>query len=172
MPERHGDTTENWDVLNHAPPVSEREIATLGHVFLQDAEGFRHASAGPLVCLADGITPPVALARENWQAAYERRPGRVLGATVVWSEAALEAEIADYPLRHVLTRHKIASELQRRGGPLQVVAPSSTWTPRAAACSSRGPNYCLRRSCPASWTIRTARLSRSAARRQRCPRPI
>ena len=118
-----GDTTENWDVLNHAPPVSEREIATLGHMFLQDAEGFRHASAGPLVCLADGITGPQwRWLRENWQAAYERRPGRVLGATVVWSEAALEAEIADYPLRRVLTRHKIASELQRRGGPLQVVA--------------------------------------------------
>jgi len=118
-----GDSTENWDVLNHAPPVSEREIATLGHMFLQDAEGFRHASAGPVVCLADGITRSQwRWLRENWQAAYERRPGRVLGATVVWSEAALEAEIADYPLRRVLTRHKIASELQRRGGPLQVVA--------------------------------------------------
>ena len=50
-----GDTTENWDVLNHAPPVSEREIYTLGHMFLRGAEGFRHASAGPVVCLADGI---------------------------------------------------------------------------------------------------------------------
>ena len=103
--------------------MSEREIATLGHMFLQDAEGFRHASDGPLVCLADGITHfQWRWLRENWQAAYERQPRRVLGATVVWSEAALEAEIVDYPLRRVLTRHKIASELQRRGGPLQVVA--------------------------------------------------
>jgi len=117
-----GHTTENWDVLNHAPPVSEREIATLGHMFLQDDDGFRHASRGPVVCLADGIdSRQWQWLRENWQAAYERLPGRVLGATVVWSEAALEAEFADYPTHRVLTRQKIAAELQSRGAPLQVV---------------------------------------------------
>ena len=120
-----GDTTENWDVLNHAPAVSEREILTLGHMFLQDRTGLQHASSGPFVCLADGINGPQwEWLRENWQVAYERRPQRVLGATVVWSEAALEAEFDDYPAHRVLTRQRIAAELQKRGAPLQVVVNS------------------------------------------------
>lgn len=120
-----GDTTENWDLLNHAPAVSEREIYTLGHMFVQDQQGFQHASSGPFVCLADGITAPQwKWLRENWVTAYERAPARVLGATVLWSEAALDAEIDDYPAHRVLTRQKLAAELQKRGAPLQVVVNS------------------------------------------------
>jgi len=122
-----GDTTENWDVLNHAPPVSEREILTLGHMFVQDERGFRHASDGPLVCLADGINRPQwQWLRENWVAGYERLPARVLGATVVWSSAALDGEIADYPARRVLSRQQIAGRLQKLGAPLQVVAEAGS----------------------------------------------
>ena len=44
-----GDSTENWDVLNHAPPVSEREILSLGQMFVQTATGLHRASSGPLV---------------------------------------------------------------------------------------------------------------------------
>lgn len=127
-----GDTTENWDVLNHAPAVSEREIYTLGHMFLltqaerpsssRPAPLFLHASDGPLVCLADGITcEQWKWERENWQTAYERIPSRVLGATVVWSEAALDAEFDDYVAHRNATRQQVAGELQKRGAPLQVV---------------------------------------------------
>ncbi|MEN6644162.1 MAG: hypothetical protein ABFE08_17120 [Armatimonadia bacterium] len=126
-----GDTTENWDVLNHAPAVSEREIYTLGHMYVvAPPEGpsfsrptLQHASAGPLVCLADGITREQwKWLRENWQVAYEAQPTRPLGATVVWSEAALEAGFEDYMEHRNLTPHKIAGQLQKRGAPLQVVA--------------------------------------------------
>lgn len=117
-----GDTTENWDILNHAPAVSEREIYTLGHTFVRKPEGYVHASAGPLVCLADGINGPQwQWLRENWETAYERVPSRVLGATVVWSEVALDAEFDDYEQHRTLTRQKIAGALQRRGAPLMAV---------------------------------------------------
>jgi hypothetical protein len=118
-----GDATEGWDLLNHAPAVSEREIATLGQTFVQGAEGFHHASSGPVVCLADGIRGTQwQWLRENWDGAYAQRPGRALGATVLWSEAALAAEWDDYEARRVLSRQKVAAELERRGAPLQVVA--------------------------------------------------
>lgn len=120
-----GDTTESWDLLNHAPVVSEREIYTLGHLFVQDEVGFHRASSGPFVCLADGITGPQwRWLRQNWKVAYESTPQRVLGATVLWSEAALDRELDDYLSHRLLTRQKIASELQARGAPLQVVANS------------------------------------------------
>lgn len=120
-----GDTTESWDLLNHAPAVSEREIYTLGHMFIQDGTGLHHASSGPFVCLADGITGPQwRWLRQNWLTAYECNPRRVLGATVLWSEAALDREFDDYLAERLLTRQKLASELQARGAPLQVVANS------------------------------------------------
>lgn len=120
-----GDTTENWDVLNHAPAVSEREIYTLGHTFVQDQQGFQHASTGPFICLADGINHlQWQWLRENWVTAYEAAPGETLGATVVWSEAALDAEIEDYPRSRALSRQKIAAELQKRNAPLHVVLSS------------------------------------------------
>ena len=126
-----GDTTENWDVLNHAPTVSEREIYTLGSMFVQtsgesERPRFVHASTGPLVCLGDGINPSQwQWLRENWLTAYECVPQRVLGATVVWSEAALEGELEDYLAHRLLTRQKIAAELQKRGAPLQAVIGSA-----------------------------------------------
>jgi hypothetical protein len=117
-----GDRTESWDLLNHAPVVSEREIYTLGHLFVQDDAGFRRASSGPWVCLADGITAPQwEWLRRNWVVAYESRPRRVLGATVLWSEAALDREFDDYLPSRLLSRQRIAAELQARGAPLQVV---------------------------------------------------
>jgi hypothetical protein len=120
-----GDTTESWDILNHAPAVSEREIYTLGHLFVQDANGFQRASSGPFVCLADGINAPQwKWLRRNWVVAYERQPQRLLGATVLWSEAALDREFDEYLPHRLLSRQRVASELQARGAPLQVVVNS------------------------------------------------
>lgn len=114
-----GDTTENWDVLNHAPPVCEREHYTLGSLFRQDRQGYRRASAGPFVCLADGINPQQwSWMARNWQVAYEKLPTRVLGATILWSEAALEAEFEDYVAHRTAPPHRLCAELMKRGAPL------------------------------------------------------
>lgn len=114
-----GDTTENWDVLNHAPPVCEREHCTLGSLFLQEREGFRNASDGPFVCLADGINcHQWCWMAHNWQVAYEKLPTRVLGATIIWSDAALDAEFDDYVAYRTPPPHRLCSELMRRGAPL------------------------------------------------------
>lgn len=120
-----GDTTENWDVLNHMPPVCEREHYMLGSMFLQDEQGFHHASSGPLVCLADGIEAPQwRWMDHNWLVAYEQQPVRLLGPTVVWSEAALESEFDDYFTHRTLTRHKLCTKLMFYGAPLHCVVRS------------------------------------------------
>lgn len=120
-----GDSTENWDLLNHAPAVGERETYTLGHLFDQRDDGFQRASSGPFVCLADGINPSQwTWLRRNFQVAYESRPRRVLGATVLWSAAALDRELDDYLAHRLLTRQQIAAELQARGAPVQVMVES------------------------------------------------
>lgn len=117
-----GDVTENWDVLSHAPAVSEREIHALGSTFLHTASGLARASEGPVVCLADGIeSAQWAWLRRCWDAAYAPQPARVLGATVLTSDAALEAEWGEYATRRTLSRQRIASELQRLGAPVQSV---------------------------------------------------
>ena len=120
-----GDTTENWDVLNHAPPVAEREHYTLGSMFLQDARGFQHASTGPVVCLADGINEPQwRWMDHNWLVAYEQSPSRLLGPAILWSEAALEPEFEDYVTHRTLIRHKLCAKLMGLGAPLcSVVRP-------------------------------------------------
>ena len=122
-----GDTTESWDLLNHAPAVSEREIYTLGHLFVQEPGGLRRASAGPFVCLADGISATQwSWLRRNWEVAYGSAPKRTLGAAVLWSAAALDREFDEYLADRLLSRQRLAAELQARGAPLQVVAPSAS----------------------------------------------
>jgi len=118
-----GDTTENWDVLNHLPPVCEREHYLLGSMFAQDASGCRHASSGPIVCLADGINEPQwRWMDRNWLVAYEQSPSKLLAPTILWSEAALETEFADYVAHRTLTRHKLCAKLMFHGAPLHCVA--------------------------------------------------
>ncbi len=117
-----GDATENWEVLNHAPTVCEREQYTLGNLFLQDRQGFRHASDGPFVCLAYGIDHDQwRWMADNWEIGYEKLPTRVLGATIVWSDAALDHEFDDYVAQRTAPRHKLCTELMKRGAPLQSI---------------------------------------------------
>jgi len=117
-----GDTTENWDVLNHLPPACEREHYLLGSMFVQGEGGCGHAGAGPVVCLADGINEPQWrwMAR-NWLVAYEHTPTHLLSPTVLWSEAALETEFGDYVEHRTLTRHKLCTKLTFHGAPLHCV---------------------------------------------------
>lgn len=122
-----GDTTENWDVLNHLPPVCEREHYWLGSMFLQDGAGCRNASSGPVVCLADGIEQVQwRWMDRNWHVAYEQSPSRLLAPSVLWSERALEAEFADYASRRTLTRHKLCTKLMFYGAPMHsIVRPEA-----------------------------------------------
>jgi hypothetical protein len=114
-----GDTTENWDVLNHLPPVCEREHYLLGSMFVQGEGGCEHAGTGPVVCLADGINEPQWrwMAR-NWVVAYEQKPTKLLSPAILWSEAALEPEFDDYVQHRTLTRHKLCTNLMYYGAPM------------------------------------------------------
>ncbi len=72
-----------------------------------------------MVCLADGLQ------RHEWQwltdwwgLAFEETPKRIVGATLVWSEKALERQLDDYLKTRRFTSHKLLYELTTLGAPV------------------------------------------------------
>lgn len=113
------DITEQWDVLRHVPTVSEREIYSLAALHLRGAEGLTRCSSGPVVCLADGIEAHEwAWLRRRWDLGFEAEPETIIGGTVVWSDAAFEAQLDDFIATRRWPAHKLTHELMRRGAPI------------------------------------------------------
>lgn len=127
------DTREQWNVLRHAPTSLEREILTLGNLFrwqaatdganLAESRQLRHpvlslepCTRGPVVCLADDIRPEEwRWLRETWDLAFAARPVRVLGATVVWSDAVLDRHLEEFPRSRCWSAHRWLHALAARG---------------------------------------------------------
>jgi hypothetical protein len=122
--------------LRHAPTSLEREILTLGNLFtwqaltdgadLAESRQPRHlalslvpCTRGPMVCLADDIRPEEwRWLRETWNLAFADRPMRVLGATVVWSGAALDRHLEEFPGSRCWSAHRWSHALATRGAPV------------------------------------------------------
>ncbi|MFA6107231.1 MAG: hypothetical protein WDA75_00550 [Candidatus Latescibacterota bacterium] len=170
------DTREQWNVLRHAPTSLEREILTLGNLYLwksatdgadrieapqpsigpaalplpgspasagassptgsADVAGepvapvttsrprrpvlsLEPCTRGPVVCLADGIRPEEwRWLRETWDLAFAVHPVRVLGATVVWSDVALDRHLEEFPRSRGWTAHRWLHALAAHGAPV------------------------------------------------------
>ncbi len=117
------DITEQWDVLRHVPTVSEREIYSLAALHVRDAAGLARCSAGPVVCLADGIeTHEWAWLRRRWDLGFAAEPEAIIGGTVVWSDAAFDAHLDDFIATRRWPTHKLVHELMRKGAPILTAA--------------------------------------------------
>jgi hypothetical protein len=75
---------------------------------------------GFLACLADGIS------REEWQwmdarwrLAFEAPPQRIIGVTLLWSDAALHRHVEEFPLHRDWSAHRLTWQLIQRGAPIQ-----------------------------------------------------
>ncbi|MCL5096112.1 MAG: hypothetical protein M1608_00980, partial [Candidatus Omnitrophica bacterium] len=92
------DTLEQWDALRHAPTVVEREIYETANLYWYNGEGdLRRCSAGPMVCLSDCIQHHEwQWLDKAWQLGFSFPTHRVIGATLVWSDAAFEKQLPDY----------------------------------------------------------------------------
>lgn len=130
------DTREQWNVLRHAPTSLEREILTLGNLFMwqaaTDGEDLAESrqplhpvlslvpcTRGPVVCLADDIRPEEwRWLRETWDLAFADRPARILGATVVWPDAALDRHLEEFPRSRCWSAHRWLHALAARGTPI------------------------------------------------------
>ncbi len=96
----HGikDVCEFWDNLRHAPPAYERELYKLANMYHRRADGGLERSAdGLLACLADGIADHEWLfIRERWRTCFDGNPVSAGTVAAVWSDAMLDAGVADY----------------------------------------------------------------------------
>jgi len=117
------DTTEEWCLLRHTPPLLEAEIHTMSHLFGVSRDGLpRRVVAGPVACLADGLS-----AEEwrrlcaHWDLAAAFAPRRILGATLVWSDAAFRAQLDDYIATRRWSMHRLLHHLLERGAPIHSI---------------------------------------------------
>jgi hypothetical protein len=115
------DVVEDWDLLRHAPAMLEREIYALGNVFHTRSDGSLSRSVdGFLGCLGDGITPEEwSWLRDRWDLSFTPPPKRVVGATLVWSDAAMQGHVHAFPRTRDWSAHRIAHRLMAVNGPVQ-----------------------------------------------------
>lgn len=115
------DVVEEWDAIRHQPALLEREIYALSNLFLLRADGrYVPAADGFLVCLGDGMDRDQwNWLREKWHLAYGELPRRVLGVTLVWSDAAFDRSLEDYLESRGWPLHRLLYELMARGVPVQ-----------------------------------------------------
>jgi hypothetical protein len=119
------DTTEQWDVLSHAPTLIERDIYTLANVYLHEPDGLRRCADGFLACLGDGIEARNwAWINGRWQSAFAGVPRQVAGATFVWSDAALYPSLAQYSDNRQWPAHKFLQSLIEQGASMGAIARS------------------------------------------------
>jgi hypothetical protein len=118
------DVNEQWDVLRHGPTLLEREIYCNSNLYRWRRDGsLERCSAGPVVCLADGIQPHEwQWLREWWERGFGTTTRRVIGATVVWSDAAHERQLDEFIDTRRWTTHKLLYELLAKGAPIYCAA--------------------------------------------------
>jgi len=135
------DICEEWDILRHAPAVLEKEIWSLANVWHVQSprrrvcpqtrtSGFgdepayatshlRPAADGFLVCLGDGLLPEEwTWLRRKWEASFDEPPRRVVGATLVWSDAVMQREVEDFTMTRRPLAHRLLFELMALGAPV------------------------------------------------------
>ncbi len=117
------DTVEEWDAIRHNPTVLEKEIYSLANVFRTEEGGLRPCADGFLVCLGDGLDEGHwSWLRDRWRLAFSGSPRRALGATLVWSDTLIDAQIADFTTTRSWTVHRLLFHLMTDGAPVQATA--------------------------------------------------
>ena len=123
------DTTEEWNVLHHAPCKFERDLHTLTMYQLIEEKGLRHCMEGLMLCLGDGLS------KHDWEWMSERfsiatslQPTRVLGATLLWSDHAHNKMLDAYIKTKRWTVHKFVYEMFKRGVPCGAVLRGEQYT--------------------------------------------
>lgn len=115
------DVVEQWDAIHHHPTVLEREIYALPNVFHTRPDGTLQPSGdGFLVCLGDGLKREEwHWLEERWNLAFSQPPQSTNGATVVWSDAAYRAQMADFIKTRTWNTHRILDQIMVAGATIQ-----------------------------------------------------
>jgi len=136
------DYYENWNVLRHSPTTLESEIYSLSNLYWIDDKGAsKRCANGPVACLADSIRKDEwQWLNERWNIAYNLNPVRVLGATIVWSDRALENQLDDFIRTRRWTSHRILHHLINVGAPLHCIVNVNNLNNAAGAIVVTNPH--------------------------------
>lgn len=111
------DVCEEWDAIRHLPTLLEKEIYALNNIFHVTQTGaLRPSTDGFLVCLGDGMTAGHwDWLRKRWEQSLGDVPVRSLGATVLWSDYAMQAQVDDFIATRRINTHRLLTRVMAPG---------------------------------------------------------
>jgi hypothetical protein len=111
------DVVEEWDAIRHLPTLLEKEIYALNNIFhVTDSGALQPSADGFLVCLGDGLTDGHwDWLRQRWEQSLGPVPTRSLGATVLWSDHAMQAQVDEFTHTRACNSHRLITRLMSRG---------------------------------------------------------
>jgi len=118
------DWAENWDNLEHARPMLEREIYSMSNLYFYDGKGALQRSwDGSMFCLSEDVRSwEWQWLKEKWDLGFSFEVKRVHGATLIWSSRAFAAQLSDYLATWRWTAHRLLTALMSRGAPIYAAA--------------------------------------------------
>jgi len=120
------DTTEEYDVLHHAPCKFERDLYTMMMYQNIEPDGkMRPSMEGLMLCLGDGLS------EYDWNWISERisksaslKAYDSVSPTIMWSDRAHDAMLAAYIKTRRFTDHKFIYEIFKAGAPFGSIVRS------------------------------------------------
>jgi len=112
------DSTEEWDSLQDAPNMFQRDIYTiLGQQYISH-HGCRRAADGIMICLGDAIEADEwDYMRKHFQVAYTHDVEALLTPVVLWSDAAFYNTLPAVCETGRWSLHRFLYEAAKRGAP-------------------------------------------------------
>ncbi|UVI33075.1 hypothetical protein [Paenibacillus spongiae] len=116
------DTNEQWDTISHAPTVLERDIYAFSNLYIQEGGELKRSSAGFMACLGDGISRDGwKWLSDRWELGFSGNPERAIGASLVWSDAALQTTLDEFIVNRSWPVHRFMEQWLQRGAPLHTM---------------------------------------------------
>ena len=114
------DMMENWEILRHLPTFLQKEGYFYPNLFCVNKDGrLDRCIDGFMICLANDIRKDEwKWLQNNWTNSFAVMPQSVKGATLVWSEKALENQLEDYVATRTAPVHTILYNLLLKGAPV------------------------------------------------------
>lgn len=109
------DTTEQWDIIRHAPMELTRAIYRRNNGFVMREGKLIRYSDGPLYCLSDGVPEDSWRYLEGLERMRLDMPDTAAGITLLWSDVRLDREFEEYGNTREYTATAIHNELISSG---------------------------------------------------------
>lgn len=110
------DSSEEWNLIHHAPCEHERDMYTMMSYQLIDGDGASRALDGFYLCLGDGICRnDWDWERERLEIALSSKDGYPISPAMYWSDYAFDNMVHEYIYTRRQTPHKQFYEIAKAG---------------------------------------------------------